>query len=98
MEVCITMDHPVEPLQYLSAHAALAVKAGLDEQAALRAITINPAKLVGIDNRVGSLKVGKDADVCVYTGHPFLYTSQTAAVFVSGLLVKLLGVFAFFFW
>lgn len=84
MEVCITMDHPVNPLGDLSSHAALAVRAGMDEDAALRAITINSAILGGVEDRVGSIKVGKDADIAVYTGHPFDYKSHTVAVFVSG--------------
>ena len=88
IEVCITMDHPVNPLQYLSAHAALAVREGMDEDAALRAITINAAKVGCIEDRVGSLKVGKDADICVYSGHPFEFRTQLKAVWVSGQKVR----------
>jgi len=88
IEVAITVDHPVKPLQYLSMSAAMAVREGLDEDAALRAITINAAKVGNIDDRVGSIKVGKDADICVYSGHPFDFRSKTVAVFIDGNRVK----------
>lgn len=60
-------DHPVVPVQYLPVCAALAVREGLPEDAALEAITINAARIAGIDSRVGSLEVGKDADIAVFT-------------------------------
>jgi imidazolonepropionase-like amidohydrolase len=64
--------------------AGLAVREGLDEQAAFRAITLNGAKVCGIEDRVGSIKVGKDADIVVYNGHPFHYLTKTRAVFMDG--------------
>lgn len=88
VEVGITTDHPVLPLEYLNINAALCVKAGMSEQAALRALTINAAKIGGIEDRVGSLKVGKDADVVVYDGHPFEIMTKATAVFISGSRVK----------
>ena len=63
LEVCIITDAPVIPLYYLPLCAGLAVKAGMKEESAWRAITINPAHVVGIDSRVGSLEAGKDADM-----------------------------------
>ncbi len=66
----IITDAPVIPLEYLSLCAGLAVNAGLDEQEAWKAITINPAKITGIADRVGSLEVGKDADVAIFRGNP----------------------------
>ncbi|ODU55593.1 MAG: hypothetical protein ABT01_05775 [Clostridium sp. SCN 57-10] len=88
VEVAITTDHPVLPLEYLNINAALCVKAGMSEQAALRALTINAAKIGGVEDRVGSLKVGKDADIAVYDGHPFEIMTRTIAVFISGARVK----------
>ena len=85
LKVCIITDAPVIPLYYLPLCAGLAVKAGLDEQAAWRAITLNPAEVVGIDGRVGSLEVGKDADVSVFEGNPLRdIQCKTRAVFIEG--------------
>lgn len=84
VNICISVDHPVVPLNCLALSAAIAVREGLDESVALQAITINPAKVAGTDARVGSLKVGKDADIAVFSRHPFHYLSQTKAVFVDG--------------
>ena len=85
LEVCIITDAPVIPLNYLPLCAGLAMREGLDEEAAWRAITINPAKVAGIADRVGSLEVGKDADFAVFAGDP-LHDIQARAqqVFVDG--------------
>jgi len=77
-------DHPVVPIQYLPVCAALAVKEGMEEYKALQAITINAAKITGIDDRVGSLSAGKDADIAIFDGHPFGYTTRTRYVLVNG--------------
>lgn len=66
--VAITTDSPVIPQEYLSLCAGLAMKAGMEEIEALEAITINPAKILGLDNRLGSLKAGKDADIVICDG------------------------------
>ena len=84
----ITTDHPVVPLQYLPYCAALSVKGGLDYYEALRAITINPAVILGIDNLVGSLETGKRADLVLYDGSPFDILSNVKMV-VSG--VEIVG-------
>ena len=70
MLVCIVTDAPVIPLQHLSMCAGMAVKAGLKESEAWKAITINPAKITGIADRVGSLEAGKDADIAIFKGNP----------------------------
>lgn len=70
VKVAITTDSPVIPLQYLSLCAGLAHKAGLPEMEALKAITINAAEIVGLDNRIGSIEVGKDADIVIFEGNP----------------------------
>lgn len=88
INVAIMTDHPVIPLQYLPICAAIAAREGLDENEALRAITINPAKILGIDNKVGSLEKGKDADIVVFTGHPFDLRNKIAMVMINGKVVK----------
>ena len=77
-------DHPVIPIQYLALCAALSVKYGMDEYEALKAITIHPAKILGIDDRVGSIEKGKDADIVIMNGHPFDTFSTTHMVLVNG--------------
>ena len=67
----ICTDHPETPIQYLPVCAAMAVRGGMSEQDALAAITLVPAKILGIDGRVGSLTPGKDADIVVCAAHPF---------------------------
>ena len=84
VEFCLTTDHDVEALWFLPYFASLTVREGLDEESALRAITINGAKAAGVEDRVGSLKVGKDADIVVFNGHPFHYLTKTSAVFING--------------
>lgn len=81
----IITDAPVIPLQYLPLCAGLAVKAGLDEPSAWRAITIWPAELIGIADRVGSLEAGKDADVVIFNGDPLADVSGAPdTVIVNG--------------
>jgi imidazolonepropionase-like amidohydrolase len=85
--VAIMTDHPVIPIQYLSLCAALAVREGMDEKEALKAITINAAYAAGIDDRVGSLEPGKDADIIVYDGHPFELKSKVLYTVINGEIV-----------
>lgn len=75
------------PQHYLPLCAGLAVKAGMDPFAALQAITINPARHLGIDGRVGSLEVGKDADVVVAAGDPMVSDTVIEAVVINGRLI-----------
>lgn len=88
LEVAIITDHSVIPIEYLPLCAALAVKSGMDYEAALRAITINPAHIVGIDDRVGSLRPGKDADFAIFDGDPLMLSSNVKFVAVNGKRVK----------
>ena len=84
VKVAICTDHPEVPIQYLPLCAALAVKGGMTPEAALAAITINPARIAGIDDRVGSLAPGKDADIVITSGHPINLLSRVREVFIGG--------------
>jgi len=85
--VSIITDAPVIPQKYLPLCAGLAVKAGMDPFDALKAITINPAEHARVADRVGSLEVGKDADVVVTNGCPFEVSTEVKAVFIDGVRV-----------
>ena len=80
----IITDHPVIPINYLPLCAALAVKNGMSEEDAIKSITINPAIILGVDDRVGSLEAGKDADIVVFSDHPFKLTAVAEHVFIDG--------------
>ena len=82
--VSIITDAPVIPQKYLPLCAGLAVKAGMDPFDALKAITINPAEHALVADRVGSLEVGKDADVVITDGCPFEVSTTVKAVFIDG--------------
>ena len=82
--VAITTDHPEMPLKYLRIAAGVAVNAGMDALTALRAITISPARIAGLDKRVGSLEKGKDADIVVFNGDVFDFRSQVMVVLCNG--------------
>ncbi len=82
--VAICTDHPETPIQYLPLCAAMAVRGGMDPEEALAAITCNPARIAGIDHRVGTLTPGKDADLVVTAGHPFDWNGRIQAVFLEG--------------
>ncbi|MCJ7626409.1 MAG: amidohydrolase [Anaerolineaceae bacterium] len=71
-------------VKYLSINAALAVREGMPEDDALKAVTINAAEIIGVEDRVGSLEVGKDADVVVFSGHPFDYLTVPELVLING--------------
>ncbi|MHB0886086.1 MAG: amidohydrolase family protein [Bacillota bacterium] len=87
VKVALTTDHPVVPIRYLLVQAAVAVREGMSEEDAVRAITINPAEILGVADRVGSIEPGKDADLAVYDGHPFDTLTNTERVYVNGRVV-----------
>lgn len=87
VRVAITTDHPVSRIQYLPLCAALAAKEGLGEYEALRAITIDAAKICRVDDRLGSLKVGKDADFVIFEGSPFDVFSRVFVTIINGKIV-----------
>ena len=83
-QVSIVTDSPVIPQEYLPLCAGLAVKAGMDPFEALKAITINPAKQIGISDRVGSIEIGKDADIVITDGDPMVSSTAIKKVFING--------------
>lgn len=80
----IMTDHPVLPLEYSRTQLAIFVAHGLPYLEGLKAITINAAKTVGIDNQVGSIEIGKDADIVIYDGDPLHYMTKVKTVLVRG--------------
>lgn len=84
IEFAMMTDSPVIPQQYLPICAAIAVREGLPETEALRCITVNPARIIGIDDRVGSLEPGKDADIAVFSGNPLDFRSRCKLTLVNG--------------
>lgn len=88
VKVAIMTDSPVVPLDTLPLCAGLAVKAGMDEMEALKAITINAAEILEIQDRVGSLEVGKDADIVIFEGNPLMDVDNKAVVtIIDGMIV-----------
>jgi imidazolonepropionase-like amidohydrolase len=84
VKLAITTDHPVVPINFLVHQATLAVKEGLDRKTALRALTVNPAEILRLDDRVGSLKPGLDGDVVLWSGDPLDVMSRALRVFIEG--------------
>lgn len=83
----ITTDHPVSRIQYLPICAGLAVKAGMPMEAGLRAITIDAARICGVEDRVGSLRIGKDGDVAIFDGNPMEVFTRTLYTILEGNVV-----------
>src|SRR5690625_299898 len=84
VRVAVTTDHPVVPIEYLVLQAALAVKEGLDRDVALQALTVNPAAILGLDDRVGALTPGLDGDVVLWSGDPLDTFTHVQRVFITG--------------
>lgn len=83
----VTTDHPVSLIQSLPLCAGMAVKAGLDLEEGYRSITIYPARICGVDDRVGSLETGKDADIAVFDGNPMEVFTKTLYTIINGEIV-----------
>lgn len=84
----IASDHPVVPEEYLNIYAGLAIRAGMPEDQALAAVTRVPAEIMGVADRVGTLEVGKEADMVLWEGHPLTdIQARTRAVYIGGDLV-----------
>jgi imidazolonepropionase-like amidohydrolase len=84
VKIAITTDHPVVPINFLVHQATLSVKEGLDAVTALRSITLNPAEILALDDRVGALRPGLDADIVLWSGDPLDVMSRAMRVFVAG--------------
>ena len=84
IDVAIITDAPCTPIQFLPICAGLAMREGMQEYDAFKALTITPAKILKVDDRMGSLKVGKDADVVVWDNHPFEIMGKPHMVYVNG--------------
>lgn len=84
IDVALITDHPCTPIQYLPLCAGIAVREGMKEYDAFKALTITPAKILKIDDRVGSIKAGKDADIVVWDHHPLEIMGRPNMVFVNG--------------
>lgn len=89
VRLAITTDHPVIPINLLVLQASLAVREGLDRTIAFEALTINPASFLGLDDRIGSLEPGKDADLVIWSGDPLDPQQRPEHVFIDGDLVYL---------
>lgn len=85
--VCLMSDHPFLNCKYLLHYGAICHKHGLPFEATLEALTITPAQVLGIEDRVGSLEVGKDADFIVLNGQPLSYKGSIARTYIEGELV-----------
>ena len=88
VEVAICTDHPEVPIQYLPLSAGIAVRAGMDHDDAIRAITSVPAKMMGLSDRIGSIAPGKDADLAVFKGDPLSVYETPLWVIAGGKIVK----------
>ncbi len=88
LQVSIITDAPVIPQEYLPLCAGLAIKHGMAPFAALQAITIHPARHAGIEDRVGSIETGKDADLVLCASSPFDTDPDIRAVFINGKKVE----------
>ncbi len=87
IKTALMTDHPVIPIQYLSLCAAVAVREGMSEEDALKAITITAASITGIADRVGSLEIGKDADIVLFDGHPLELRTKVRMTIINGNVV-----------
>lgn len=87
VKVCLMTDHPFLNCRYFLHYGAIAHKYGLPFEETLKAMTINPAEALGIDDRVGSLEIGKDGDFVVLNGEPFSYKGSVEKTYIEGQLV-----------
>lgn len=84
LDVAIITDAPCTPIHFLPICAGLAMREGMKEYDAFKAVTITPAKILKVDDRIGSLKEGKDADIVVWDGHPLEIMGKPNRVFING--------------
>ncbi|MBF0544406.1 MAG: amidohydrolase [Candidatus Riflebacteria bacterium] len=84
VNVALTCDYPGLPVETLRIAAAMAIQFGLDEKRALQCITENPAKILGLDHRVGQIKKGYDGDVALFSGSPLDIRSKLEMIVIDG--------------
>ncbi|ADG81589.1 amidohydrolase [Thermincola potens] len=89
VKIAFMTDHPVIPINYLALSAALAVREGLDEQEAMKALTVNAAQILGLQDRIGTLEPGKDADIIILNGPLFELKTRVEKVIVAGKIINL---------
>lgn len=82
----ISTDHPETPLKFLDLCASVAIREGLSFEKALECITINPAKIIGADDKIGSIKKGKHADLVILSGEPFQNSTKVTYTMINGVL------------
>ena len=87
VKISICTDHTVIPIQYLPTSAEMAVKGGLPFYEAIKALTVNPAEIIGIADRVGTISVGKDADLQLYAENPLGNMTEPEWVMINGKIV-----------
>lgn len=87
IKVAIMSDHPVTLIQYLPLYAGLAAKEGLGIEEGLKAITINAAEICNVSERVGSIEVGKDADIAIFDGNPMETFTNCLYTIINGKIV-----------
>ena len=87
MLIAITTDHPVVRIQYLPLCAGLAAKEGLSKELALRSITIDAANILGVSDKVGSIEIGKDADLVIFDGDPLEITGNALCTIINGKVI-----------
>ena len=87
VKIAIMTDSPVTPLHRLNMCASLSMKAGLSEEEALKAITINPAEILELDKDYGSISVGKEADIVVWDRHPFDLQASPDCTIIGGKVI-----------
>lgn len=91
IDFCFMTDHPVVPVSLFVVQAALAVREGLPEEVALQAMTIGAASILGLSEELGSIEVGKKADLVLWSGHPLDFRSRPEAVWIDGIKVGGVG-------
>lgn len=86
-DVCLITDSPVIPLQYLALCAGIAISKGMPYDKAIEAVTINPARVMDVDDRIGSIEIGKDADLVIWKEKPLIFIQDPEYVFINGKVV-----------
>ena len=85
--VCLTADTGSQT-SVLPMTIGMLMRRGLSEENAIKGVTINPAKILNLDHRIGSLEPGKDADIAIFDGHPFDSMTLCRMVMIDGVVYK----------